>query len=275
MNNTILVAVISMGAIGIFFAGFLAFASKKFAVEEDPRIEAIQKVLPGANCGGCGYAGCSNFAAALVAGEVEFNGCPAGGSEVSCKIAEIMGIENTEGLGEKQVAKVLCGGDSEKCSDKYRYIGVEDCAAAAKMAGGGPKECQYGCLGFGSCVKVCPSDAITITDGGIAVVDEEKCIGCKKCVAACPKNIIKMVPYGKEAHVLCSSPEPGKIVRKACKAGCIACRKCEKVCEFDAIHVENNLAVIDYEKCTGCMECVKACPVKCIEGDLEKVTVAV
>ena len=275
MDNTILIAVVSMGAIGVFFAGFLAFASKKFAIEEDPRIGAILEVLPGANCGGCGYPGCSNYAAAVVAGEVECNGCPVGGPDVGSKVAKIMGIKDAGISSEKMVAKVLCGGDSGKCENKYRYAGVEDCAAAARMAGGGPKGCQYGCMGYGSCAKVCPADAITITDGGIAVVDEEKCIGCKKCVAACPKNIIKMVPYGKEAHVLCSSPEPGKVVRKVCKAGCIACKKCEKACKFDAIYVENNLAVIDYDKCTGCMECVKACPVKCIKGDLEKVTVAV
>jgi electron transport complex protein RnfB len=273
--NTILIAVVSMGAIGVFFAGFLAFASKKFAIEEDPRIAAILDVLPGANCGGCGFAGCSNYAAAVVAGEVECNGCPVGGSDVASKVAEIMGVDGAGLSTEKMVAKVLCGGDSGKCENKYRYVGVEDCVAAAKMAGGGPKGCQYGCMGFGSCVKVCPADAITITNGGIAVVDKEKCIGCTKCVAACPKNIIKMVPYSSEVHVLCSSLEPGKVVNKTCKAGCIACKKCEKVCNFDAIHVENNLAAVDYDKCTGCMECVKACPKECIEGVLDKVTVAV
>ncbi|MGI6704167.1 MAG: RnfABCDGE type electron transport complex subunit B [Clostridia bacterium] len=272
--NTILIAVVSMGAIGVFFAGFLAFASKKFAIEEDPRIEAIIEALPGANCGGCGFPGCSSFAAALVAGEAKFTGCPVGDGDVCVKIAEILGMDDTDISVEKLVAKVICGGDNGNCENKYRYVGVEDCAAAAKMAGG-PKGCQYGCMGFGSCAKVCPTNAIIITDGGIAVVDEEKCIGCQKCVAACPKNIIKMVPYSSEVHVLCSSPEPGKVVRKVCKAGCIACKKCEKVCNFDAIHVENNLAVVDYDKCTGCMECVKACPVKCIEGDMEKVTVAV
>jgi electron transport complex protein RnfB len=273
--NTVLIAVVSMGAIGVFFAGFLAFASKKFAIEEDPRIAKILEVLPGANCGGCGFPGCSNFAAAVVAGEAECNGCPVGGADVAAKVAEIMGMDGADISAEKLVAKVMCGGDSGKCENKYRYVGVEDCAAAARMAGGGPKGCQYGCMGFGSCVRVCPTDAITITDGGIAVVDKEKCIGCKKCVAACPKNIIKMVPYSKEVHVLCSSPEPGKIVNKTCKVGCIACKKCEKVCNFDAIHVENNLAAVDYDKCTECMECVKACPKKCIEGDLEKVAAAV
>jgi len=273
--NTILIAVVSMGAIGVFFAGFLAFASKKFAIEEDPRIGQILEVLPGANCGGCGFAGCSNFAAAVVAGEAECNGCPVGGADVAAKVAEIMGMDDADLSAEKLVAKVMCGGDSGKCENKYRYVGVEDCVAAAKMPGGGPKGCQYGCMGFGSCVRVCPADAITITDGGIAVVDKEKCISCTKCVAACPKNIIKMVPYSKEVHVICSSPEPGKVVNKTCKVGCIACKKCEKVCNFDAIHVENNLAAVDYDKCTECMECVKACPKKCIEGDLEKVAAAV
>lgn len=276
MTNTIIIAVVSMGAIGVFFAGFLAYASKKFAIEEDPRIAAILDVLPGANCGGCGYPGCANLAAAIVAGEVECNGCPVGAGDVGVRIAEIMGLEGDAcDIEEKMVAKVMCGGEKGKCEDKYRYVGVEDCAAATRMAGGGPKGCEYGCLGFGSCVNVCPVDAINITDGGIAVVDKEKCIGCRKCVAACPKNIIKMVPYSKEVHVLCSSPETGKVVRGACKAGCIACKKCEKVCNFDAIHVENNLALIDYDKCTGCMECVKACPVKCIEGGPGKITLAV
>ncbi len=275
MTGTIIIAVVSMGAIGIFFAGFLAFASKKFATEEDPRISQILDILPGANCGGCGFPGCANLAAAIVAGEVQCNGCPVGTGDVANRIAEIMGLDDVPDCSERMVAKVMCLGDNEKCDNKYRYIGVHDCVAASRMAGGGPKGCEYGCLGFGSCAQVCPVDAITITDKGIAVVDKGKCIGCTKCVDACPKNIIKMVPCSSDVHVLCSNPEQGKIVRKACKVGCIACKKCERVCEFDAIHVVDNLAVIDYDKCTGCMECVRACPVKCIEEEHGKVTVAV
>lgn len=269
MNNTVLVAVISMGAIGAFFAGFLAFASKKFAVEEDPRIEAVQAVLPGANCGACGYPGCSNFASAVVAGEAGVYGCPVGGSAVGDKIAEILGVEAEGGEGGKKVAKVLCSGDSTRCKNKYEYIGIDDCAAASRLAGGGPKGCDFGCLGLGTCASVCPVDAISIEEG-IAVVDQEKCIGCGKCVAVCPKNVIVMVPYGKEVHVLCNSDDKGKVVRENCQVGCIACKKCEKVCKFDAIHVENNLAKIDYNRCTGCMECVKACPTGAITGDLTK-----
>jgi electron transport complex protein RnfB len=275
MNSTVLIAVISMGAIGVFFAAFLAFASTKFAVEEDPRIEAVQNVLPGANCGACGFAGCSNFAAAVVAGEVSVYGCPVGGNDVGNKIAQIMGVEGgEEGSGVKKIAKVMCNGDNENCKNKYRYIGVQDCVAASRMAGGGPKACEFGCLGLGTCVRVCPVYAISISKDGIAVIDEEKCIGCEKCVAACPKNVIRMVPYGRKVHVMCNNPEPGKVVRKKCEVGCIACKKCEKACKFDAIHVEGNLAKIDYDKCTECMECVKACPAHTIVGDLENRKIA-
>jgi len=264
MNNTVLIAVISMGLIGVFFAAFLAFASKKFAVEEDPRIEAVKNVLPGANCGGCGFAGCASFAEAVIKGEAPVYGCPVGGNDVGDQIAEILGIEIEGGAGEKKVAKVICNGSKAKAKDKYRYIGIEDCVAANRWAGG-PKACAFGCLGLGSCVDVCPVNAISISEDGIAVIDEEKCIGCGKCAAICPRNVITMVPYGKQVHVLCNNPEKGKSVMQVCKVGCIACKKCEKACKFDAIHVENGVAKIDYDKCTGCMECVKACPTGAIE----------
>ncbi len=273
MNNTVLIAVISMGAIGVFFAAFLAFASKKFAVEEDPRVEAVKNILPGANCGGCGLAGCASFAEAVVKGEVPVYGCPVGGDTVGGQIAEILGVEAEGGAGQKKVARVICNGGKINAKDKFRYIGVEDCVAASRMAGG-PRICESGCLGLGTCVRVCPVDAITISEEGIAVIDEEKCIGCEKCVASCPKNVISMVPYGHQVHVLCNSTEKGKAVMQACKVGCIACKKCEKACKFDAIHVENNLAKIDYEKCTGCMECVKACPTNAISGILDNRKVA-
>jgi electron transport complex protein RnfB len=270
MNSTVLIAVVSMGAIGVFFAGFLAFASSKFSVEEDPRIEQIQNVLPGANCGGCGYPGCANYAAAVVAGEAQPMCCPVGGGDVARMIAEIMGIEAEEISCVKNVARVMCNGDKESCKNKYRYIGVSDCVAASRMPGGGPKGCEYGCLGLGTCVGVCPVDAIEISPDGIAVIDEEKCISCGKCVPACPKKVISMVPYGHRVHVLCNNPEAGKLVRQKCSVGCIACKRCEKACEFDAIHVNNNLAVIDYQKCTECMECVKICPTHTIIGYIDE-----
>lgn len=272
MNSTVLIAVISMGAIGVFFAGFLAFASSKFSIEEDPRIEQIQNELPGANCGGCGYAGCANYAAAVVAGEAKPMGCPVGGGDVAKKIAEIMGID-AEGISDaKMVAKVICNGDKEHCKNKYRYVGVSDCAAAGRMPGGGPKACEYGCLGLGTCVGVCPVDAIKIEPDGIAIIDEEKCISCGKCAAACPKKVIRMVPFRHKVHVLCNNPEPGKLVRIKCNVGCIACKRCEKACEFDAIHVNNNLAAIDYQKCTECMECVKVCPTHTIVGHFDEIS---
>ena len=258
MNVTaILVAALVVGGVGILIGFFLGISGEKFKVEVDEKEVAILGELPGNNCGGCGYAGCSGLAAAIAKGEAPVNQCPVGGAPVAAKIGAIMGVD--AGAGEKKVAFVKCAGTCDKTQKDYEYTGNEDCASMMFVPNGGPKACNYGCLGFGSCVKACQFDAIHVVDG-VAVVDKEKCVACGKCVATCPKGLIQIVPYNAEHLVQCSSHDKGKDVKAACQAGCIGCTLCTKQCESDAIHMDNNLAVIDYEKCTGCGACKEACP---------------
>lgn len=260
MNNIIL-AVLIVGAIGLIFGCILAFASVIFAVKTDEREEQIVSVLPGANCGACGYAGCSAYAGAVVNDNAPVNGCPVGKGSVAEKIAKIMGVE-TQSVEEK-VAKVMCQGTCNEAVIKYDYKGVNDCFAAQKLAGG-PKECTYGCLGYGSCVTACQFDAVKIIDG-IAKVSEDKCQACEACIKACPKGIIKMVPKQKKAHVLCINKDKGALVNKYCKVGCIGCKMCEKICPVSAISVVDNCAKVDYSLCSGCGLCAEKCPKKVIE----------
>lgn len=257
----IIISTLVVGGTGCFIGFFLGFAGKKFAVEVDPREEAINGVLPGNNCGGCGYAGCSALAGAIVAGEAQVNACPVGGNPVADSISEIMGVVAEETA--RTTAFVKCAGTCEKANNLYNYYGEQDCSMAGYVPNGGAKTCSYGCLGFGSCVKACPFDAIHIIDG-IAVVDKEACKSCGQCVAACPKHLIDIVPYEAEHLVQCNSKDKGKTVMAACSTGCIGCKICEKNCEFDAVHVTDNIAVIDYEKCTNCGVCAEKCPKKVI-----------
>lgn len=257
----IILAAVIVGGTGLFIGVFLGVAGKKFAVEVDPREEAIGEVLPGNNCGGCGYAGCSGLAAAIVKGEAPVGACPVGGAPVAAKVAEIMG----EAAGEtvRMTAFVKCAGTCEKAKQEYVYTGIEDCTLAGMMQDGGPKGCNYGCMGYGSCVKACPFDAIHVVDG-IAVVDKEACKACGKCVAACPKKLIELVPYEQKHLVQCSSCDKGKDVMAVCSVGCIGCRMCQKVCEAGAVTIENNIAHIDPSKCTNCGKCAEKCPKKII-----------
>ncbi len=257
----ILIAALVVGGTGLFIGVFLGVAGKKFAVEVDEREEAIMGVLPGNNCGGCGYAGCSGLAAAIVKGEAEIGGCPVGGTPVAEKIGAIMGVE--AGAQERQVAFVKCAGTCEKAGQDYEYCGLGDCVMVSMMQNGGPKTCNYGCLGEGTCVAACPFDAIHIVDG-IAVVDKEECKACGKCIAACPKQLIELVPYSQKHLVQCSSRDKGKDVMKACSVGCIGCKMCERVCEAGAVKVLNNIAHIDPKKCTNCGACAEKCPKKII-----------
>ncbi len=266
--SIILTPVFALGGMGVFFGGMLAYASHKFSVEVDPRVVQIREVLPGANCGGCGFPGCDGLANAIVAGSAEVNGCPVASAEASNRIAEIMGKAAVE--SEKKVARVICAGGTDKCVQKFEYTGIKDCKAAS-MIKGGRKSCNFGCLGYGSCVAVCPFDAIEITENHVAKINDNKCTGCGKCVEECPQNVIVMVPFSNRIHVNCNNKEPvKKTLNKRCKVGCISCKQCAKVCEYDAIIFENNVAKIDYSKCQQCMKCVEKCPTKAISGEIEK-----
>ena len=262
-TQAIIFAIVSIGGLGIVFGAILGFASKIFAVDEDPRVGQVQECLPGANCGGCGYPGCGGLATAIVAGKAPVNACAPGGAKAAAAIAEVMGVVAEE--TEPTVAFVKCGGTCDKAQNKYDYDGIDDCIMAAQLAGASSKACAYGCMGLGSCVKACTFDAIKI-ENGVAVVDPDLCVSCGKCVSTCPKHIIEIVPKKKKVKVQCSSKDMGKAVMSVCSAGCIGCKICEKTCKFDAIHVIDNIAVIDYDKCKNCGMCANKCPKKVITG---------
>ena len=263
--NEILIAIGVLGGLGLLFGLVLAIASKVFYVETDPRLDLLNECLPGANCGGCGYAGCGGYAEAVLKGEAEIGKCASGGNDCAMKMAEIMGVKAEK--MERRVAMVRCSGykgvDEEGnpigAKLKGEYEGISDCLAASKVAGRGPSACKFGCLGFGNCVATCQFDAIHIVNG-VAVVDEEKCVGCLACAAACPRQLI--VPVSPEQNVLiaCASMAKGAATTRACTVGCIGCGKCKKTCQHDAIILEKNLARIDYTKCVNCGDCAKVCP---------------
>ena len=262
-TQAIIFAIVSIGGLGIIFGAILGFASKIFAVDEDPRVGMVQECLPGANCGGCGYPGCGGLAAAIVAGKAPVNSCAPGGAKAAAAIAEVMGVVAEE--TEPMVAFVKCGGTCDKAQNKYEYDGIDDCIMASQLAGASSKACAYGCMGLGSCVKACKFDAIKI-ENGVTVVNPDLCVACGKCVSTCPKKIIDLVPKKKKVKVQCSSKDMGKAVMSVCSAGCIGCKICEKTCKFDAIHVIDNIAVIDYDKCKNCGMCANKCPKKVITG---------
>lgn len=260
--NAIIMAVIVIGVLGIFIGLFLGISAIKLKVETDPRIDQVTNALPGNNCGGCGYAGCSNLAEAIVNGEAAVNACPVGGDKVGKEIAKIMGQEAEESA--RKVAFVKCKGDCEKASNDYDYQGIEDCRMLSFVPNGGAKSCNYGCLGYGSCVKACPFNAIHV-ENGVALVDKEACKACGKCVAACPKHLIELIPYDAKYAVSCSNKDKGPVVMKKCQVGCIGCGLCKKNCPNEAVEVNDFLAKIDQDKCTGCGTCKEKCPKKVID----------
>lgn len=268
LNNTALLAVSPRGILiagavvggtGLLIGVLLGIAAKKFAVETDPRIDAVRDCLSGSNCGACGYAGCDACAEAIVKGDSPVNAC------AGARIADIAAIMGTEaGDVTKKVAYVKCSGTCDKTTVKYRYQGIADCKKLALIPGHGEKECIYGCMGYGTCVRSCKYDAIHVVNG-VAVVDPEKCVGCGGCVKNCPNSLIELRPYDAKYAVACSSKNKGKEVKAKCTTGCIGCGICAKQCDSGAITVEDNIAHIDYSKCTGCGKCADKCPQKVIK----------
>ena len=262
----ILTPLIVLIVIAVLCAVLLTVSSVFFGIKEDERVAAVRDGLPGANCGSCGFSGCDGYAKALCQGVTDKpNLCTPGGDGVAKQVAEIMGLEATDVV--ELVAYVACNGACSPEERKYEYVGPKTCKAA-NMSYSGDRTCTFSCLGYGDCVKVCPRDAICITDRGVAEIDPRKCIGCGLCTKTCPNEIIHLVEDTSRVVVKCNNKQKGIEVRQFCKNGCIGCGKCERVCPSDAIKVVDNLAVIDYEKCVKCGKCREACPIKCIhEGN--------
>ena len=257
----ILTAFIVILSISLLAGILLLVFSKLFSVEKNPIEKEIRECLPGINCGACGYKGCDDYAAALAEGGVKTSLCVPGAQKTADTISEILGIEKE--TVEDVVAFVACNGHCEATSQAAIYEGISTCKAAS-MLFGGTNSCRFGCLGYGDCAAVCPSDAICLADG-IAHVDTSRCLGCRLCASTCPKQIITMLPQNTATVVMCSNKQKGADARKACKNACIGCKKCEKTCPHGAITVKDNLAVIDYEKCQNCGLCVSECPTGCLK----------
>lgn len=253
---SIIIPVAVLSGLGLFFGVGLSFASKIFAVKVDERIEKVKELLPGANCGACGFSGCDGMAEAIVNDGVHPSKCPVSNQEIVSAISKLMGLDDENVT--PMVARVICQGTWDNAEKKYEYHGVKDCHAANMLAGG-TSQCRYGCIGLGTCQRVCPFDAIELKDG-LARVIPEKCKGCGICVAECPKGIIRLAPANTGYTVLCANKDKGAVARKNCKVSCIGCMKCQKACPTGAITVENNLASIDYEKCENCGKCAEVCP---------------
>lgn len=257
--HSLINVIIIVAAISVLFAFFIVIVSHFTKVKTDEKAEKIQELLSGANCGGCGYAGCADFAKALAEGRAEISGCGPTSAENKIKIAEILGQSFSD--TEPKAAFVHCAGGKD-CADKFVYVGNRGCVAISS-AGGGNKACSFGCLGDGTCAAVCEFNAIKIVNG-VAKANIDKCNNCGKCAAACPKHIIERLPVKIRVYIACSSLCKGKDVLSACKKGCIGCGICAKNCPAGAIEMADNLPKIDYTKCTGCGVCAEKCPRKCI-----------
>ena len=254
--NEITFAVLLVTGIGVLSGLILSIASVVMAVPKDQKTEDILAMLPGANCGACGFSGCDGYAKAMAKEKAKPGLCTVGGKKVADELAAYLGVKAV-GV-EPRVSVVRCLGSDDNTSDKAEYEGIATCAAAAQIAGS-PTQCLYGCIGLGDCVAACAYNALSIRNG-VAMVEPENCVACGKCVAACPKHLLSLIPAKKQAVVLCSSCDRGATVSKLCKAGCIGCMRCEKACQYDAVHVENFLARVDPEKCVGCGDCAAVCP---------------
>lgn len=266
MNQAVLFAVATLGVIGMASAAILYVVAQKFRVIEDPRIDEVTDALPGANCGGCGFAGCRNFAEKIVkSGSLENLNCPVGGTEVMKQVAAVMGLVAEE--KDPMVAVLRCNGSFAHAPKKAEYDGAFNCQFANVLYSG-ESGCPNGCLGLGDCVAACTFDAMYIDEtSGLPVIIEDKCTSCGACVKSCPRQIIelrKKGPKSKRIFICCVNTEKGAVARKNCDVACIGCGKCVKVCNFEAITMENNLAYISFEKCTLCRKCVEECPTNAI-----------
>jgi len=257
-------AIAALGALGALCGSGLYYLSKRYATEMDERVDRVMEVLPGANCGACGYGSCGVMAEAIVKAVDEVKRIPRciqGGDEVASEIESILGIEAEQ--PEKQISRLRCSG-GRRCLDRFKYVGIDDCREVIFLSEEGDKACTYACIGHGTCANLCPFDAITMGDDSLPIIDRLLCRGCGLCVQECPRNVLELSKIDDHFIVSCSSLDTGKDVRKICEMGCIACKICEKNCPVDAVHVIDNLAVIEPEKCTGCAICYEKCPRKVI-----------
>lgn len=257
---------IVLGILGVGFGITLAIIAARFVVKVDPKVEQVRETLPGANCGACGFAGCMGYAEAVVGNpDVAVSMCAPGKAPVAEKIAVITG-KKAEAVDPK-IARVFCQGGRSQSQRKFVYSGVRDCSAAV-LAAGGDKSCEFGCLGYGTCMRACPFDAIRMSADDLPVIDPDKCTACGKCVAACPKQVIELAQASKAVVISCHSRDKGADTKKKCQVGCIACGMCVRTCPVDAIRLENNLARIDHAKCITCGLCVRKCPTNAIRDYL-------
>ena len=264
--STVYTTLIVLAALGIVFGIALAIVAAKFTVKVDPKVEQVRETLPGANCGACGFAGCMGYAENVVGNpDVAVHLCAPGKAPVAEKIAVITG-KKAEKV-EPRIARVFCQGGNSLSQRKFIYTGVLDCAAAV-LAAGGDKSCEFGCLGYATCMRACPFHAITMSADNLPLIDPEKCTACGKCVAACPKQVIELARMSKAVVISCHSRDKGVDTKKKCQVGCIACGMCVRTCPVDAIKIENNVARIDHAKCITCGLCVKKCPTSAIHDYL-------
>ena len=250
----VVLSILILGGVGLLCGLALAIASRVFTVNRDPRIEALEKILAGGNCGGCGFPSCHAYAQSMVEGGVEPNRCVLAADRVS-EISKILGKEVA--AAERKIAAIKCYGGNTAVKS-YEYGGIASCRAVSLY--GGDKVCTYSCLGFGDCVKVCPFDALSISDRETPVVDRERCTGCGKCITVCPRNVITLITREARIYIGCNSKDKGKVVHKICEVGCIKCGRCIKVCPENALSMKNDQVYIDHSKCTSCGLCIEECP---------------